>query len=47
MSEGHTLVLKDTTFDTSGTYSCVVTVPEVGGMETSGTLRVHIQGVSY
>ncbi|XP_078140498.1 melanoma cell adhesion molecule b isoform X1 [Centroberyx gerrardi] len=44
VSKGHTLTLKDAAFDTAGTYVCVVTVPEIEGMETSGVLRVLVQG---
>ncbi|XP_074498096.1 melanoma cell adhesion molecule b isoform X3 [Sebastes fasciatus] len=44
VSTGHSLTLMDTTFDSAGTYKCVVTVPEIEGMETSGTLRVFITG---
>lgn len=43
VSKGHTLTLNDATLDTAGTYVCMVTVPEIEGMETSGTLRVHVQ----
>nr|XP_046245003.1 melanoma cell adhesion molecule b isoform X2 [Scatophagus argus] len=45
VSKGHKLMLKDATFDTAGTYVCVVTVPEIEGMETSQTLIVHVQGM--
>ncbi|XP_077350419.1 melanoma cell adhesion molecule b isoform X2 [Festucalex cinctus] len=41
---GHTLTMKDATFDTAGTYKCVVTVPEIDGMETMANLRVHVKG---
>ncbi|XP_026150252.1 cell surface glycoprotein MUC18-like isoform X2 [Mastacembelus armatus] len=41
---GHTVTLKDVTFDNTGTYTCVVTVPEIEGMETSGTLDVRVAG---
>ncbi|KAM4565871.1 melanoma cell adhesion molecule b isoform 2-T2 [Odontesthes bonariensis] len=44
VSDGHSLILKNATFDTAGTYSCVVTVVDIEGMETSGELRVHVQG---
>ncbi|XP_071376643.1 melanoma cell adhesion molecule b isoform X3 [Centroberyx affinis] len=44
VSKGHTLTLKDAAFDTAGTYVCVVTVPEIEGMETSGVLRVLVLG---
>ncbi|KAM7413301.1 hypothetical protein PAMA_020607 [Pampus argenteus] len=42
-SKGHILTLKDATFDTAGTYTCVVTVPEIEEMQTSGTLHVYVQ----
>uniref|UniRef100_A0A671WKP4 Melanoma cell adhesion molecule b n=1 Tax=Sparus aurata TaxID=8175 RepID=A0A671WKP4_SPAAU len=44
ISKGNTLIVKDATFDTAGTYECVVTVPEIEGMETRGTLYVNVQG---
>ncbi|XP_041850095.1 melanoma cell adhesion molecule b isoform X6 [Melanotaenia boesemani] len=44
VSEGHTLILKNVTFDTAGVYKCVVTVPEIEGMTTSSSLRVHVEG---
>ncbi|XP_051253833.1 melanoma cell adhesion molecule b isoform X1 [Dicentrarchus labrax] len=44
VSKNHTLMLKDATYDTAGAYVCVVTVPEIEGMETSGTLLVYVQG---
>ncbi|KAL7399749.1 hypothetical protein ABVT39_001015 [Epinephelus coioides] len=44
VSVGNILTLKDAVFDTAGTYMCVVTVPEIEGMETSGTLRVYVEG---
>lgn len=44
MSTGHRLTLTDATFDAAGTYRCEVTVPEMEGMTTRGTLRVHVQG---
>ncbi|XP_021437589.2 cell surface glycoprotein MUC18 isoform X1 [Oncorhynchus mykiss] len=43
-AEGHTLTLKDAVFDMAGTYVCVVKVPSLEGLETSGSLHVHIQG---
>ncbi|XP_054458224.1 melanoma cell adhesion molecule b isoform X2 [Anoplopoma fimbria] len=43
-STGHSLILKDATFDSAGKYVCMVTVPEIVGMETSGTLDVKVQG---
>ncbi|XP_031152907.1 melanoma cell adhesion molecule b isoform X2 [Sander lucioperca] len=44
ISVGHSLTLKNNTFETAGTYMCVVTVPEIEGMETNGTLTVYVQG---
>ncbi|XP_054650704.1 melanoma cell adhesion molecule b isoform X2 [Dunckerocampus dactyliophorus] len=44
VSMGHTLMLKDATFDTAGTYQCVVTVPEADGMETTATFGVNVKG---
>uniref|UniRef100_A0A8C9YPB6 Melanoma cell adhesion molecule b n=1 Tax=Sander lucioperca TaxID=283035 RepID=A0A8C9YPB6_SANLU len=46
ISVGHSLTLKNNTFETAGTYMCVVTVPEIEGMETNGTLTVYVQGKS-
>ncbi|XP_010792110.1 cell surface glycoprotein MUC18 isoform X2 [Notothenia coriiceps] len=43
-SMGHSLNLKPATFDTAGTYKCVVTVPELEGMETSDTIHVKVNG---
>ncbi|XP_024133674.1 melanoma cell adhesion molecule b isoform X3 [Oryzias melastigma] len=43
VAKGHTLTLKATSMDTAGTYMCVVTVPEVDGMETNNTLRVFVK----
>uniref|UniRef100_A0A667XYU5 Melanoma cell adhesion molecule b n=1 Tax=Myripristis murdjan TaxID=586833 RepID=A0A667XYU5_9TELE len=42
--QDHVLTLKDAGFDTAGTYVCVVKAPEIEGMETTGTLRVFVQG---
>ncbi|XP_028274564.1 melanoma cell adhesion molecule b isoform X2 [Parambassis ranga] len=44
ISKGHTLILTNATFDTSGTYTCVVSVTELEDMQTNGTLIVHVQG---
>ncbi|XP_053176738.1 melanoma cell adhesion molecule b [Scomber japonicus] len=43
ISKGNTLNLKDATVDTAGMYKCVVTAPEIEGMETSGMLEVYVQ----
>ena len=45
VSKGHTLLLKDASFDTAGTFVCVVTALEVEGLESSAALRVHVLGV--
>ncbi|XP_063763839.1 melanoma cell adhesion molecule b isoform X7 [Eleginops maclovinus] len=44
LSMGHSLNLKNATIETAGTYMCVVTVSEIEGMETKGTLTVNVQG---
>lgn len=44
VSKNNILVIKNSTFDTAGMYMCVVTVPEIEGMKTSGTLRVNVKG---
>ncbi|XP_077467486.1 melanoma cell adhesion molecule b isoform X1 [Stigmatopora argus] len=44
LAVGHTLRLKDANFDTAGTYTCVVTVPEIDGMKKMETLRVNVKG---
>ncbi|CAK6968113.1 melanoma cell adhesion molecule b [Scomber scombrus] len=43
ISKGPTLNLKDATLDTAGSYMCVVTAPEIEGMETRGMLEVYVQ----
>lgn len=44
IAQGHVLILKDATFDTAGTYECVITVPEIQEMQTSGVLTVKVRG---
>ncbi|KAM8853684.1 melanoma cell adhesion molecule b isoform 1-T1 [Synchiropus picturatus] len=44
ISVGHRLMVNATKYDTAGTYMCVVTVPEIQGMKTEGTLTVHVTG---
>ncbi|XP_041661806.1 melanoma cell adhesion molecule b isoform X2 [Cheilinus undulatus] len=44
VSKGHTLTVEDASFDKAGTYVCVVTAPEIEGMETSGSLHVNVKG---
>lgn len=46
ISRGHELVVDRMTFDEAGTYVCVISVPEIEGMDTSGTLRVQVKGKS-
>ncbi|XP_060902609.1 melanoma cell adhesion molecule b isoform X2 [Labrus mixtus] len=42
--KGHTLTVKDATFDKAGMYVCVVTVPEIEEMETRGSILVNVKG---
>ncbi|KAL3991970.1 presqualene diphosphate phosphatase [Sarotherodon galilaeus] len=44
VSKGNSLSVKSATFETAGMYKCVVTVPEMEGMKTSGTLQVNVKG---
>uniref|UniRef100_A0A3B4ZHF6 Melanoma cell adhesion molecule n=1 Tax=Stegastes partitus TaxID=144197 RepID=A0A3B4ZHF6_9TELE len=44
VAKGHSLTLQDVTFDTTGTYVCRVTVPNMEGMETSSTFHVYVLG---
>ncbi|XP_024910998.1 melanoma cell adhesion molecule b [Cynoglossus semilaevis] len=44
ISTGHILSLTNVTFDSAGTYICVVTVLEIEGMETTGELVVLVLG---
>lgn len=46
ISTGHILSLTNVTFDSAGTYICVVTVLEIEGMETTGELVVLVLGES-
>ncbi|KAM8903100.1 melanoma cell adhesion molecule b isoform 4-T4 [Spinachia spinachia] len=43
VSSNHSLILENVTYDSAGTYLCVVNV-EIEGMETTGTLDVKVQG---
>ncbi|XP_034557204.1 melanoma cell adhesion molecule b isoform X4 [Notolabrus celidotus] len=43
ISKGHILTVKDASFEEAGTYTCVVTVPEIEGMETSENLLINVQ----
>ncbi|XP_008423864.1 melanoma cell adhesion molecule b isoform X2 [Poecilia reticulata] len=44
VEKGHHLSLKAVTYDTAGTYDCVVTVPEIQGMQANASLQVTVQG---
>ncbi|XP_006795529.1 melanoma cell adhesion molecule b isoform X3 [Neolamprologus brichardi] len=44
VSKGNTLSVKSATLETAGMYKCVVTVPEMEGMKTSGILQVNVKG---
>ncbi|XP_075892151.1 melanoma cell adhesion molecule b isoform X2 [Nelusetta ayraudi] len=44
ISREHMLVVDGMTYDKAGTYVCVISAPEIEGMETSATLLVHVQG---
>lgn len=44
VSKGHSLILSGATYDMAGMYECLVTVPEIEGMETRGTLLLNVQG---
>ncbi|GAA6215075.1 cell surface glycoprotein MUC18 [Lates japonicus] len=44
VTRNHTLIRENVTFDTAGTYECVVTVSDIEGMNTSGTLQVNVNG---
>lgn len=44
ISREHKLVVDSMTYDKAGTYVCVISVPEMEGMDTNGTLRVQVQG---
>lgn len=44
VSKGHHLNLKNVTYDDAGTYDCVVTVPEIEGMQSKASLQVHVLG---
>ncbi|XP_030648834.1 cell surface glycoprotein MUC18 [Chanos chanos] len=41
---GHMLLLNNATFDTAGEYYCVVTVPTLRGLQTSGSVHIIVQG---
>ncbi|XP_054885065.1 melanoma cell adhesion molecule b isoform X2 [Poeciliopsis prolifica] len=44
VEKGHHLNLKAVTYDTAGTYVCVVTVPESPGMQAHASLQLNVQG---
>ncbi|CAJ1065513.1 melanoma cell adhesion molecule b isoform X4 [Xyrichtys novacula] len=44
IAEGHILKVKDASYDDAGTYTCVVTAPEIEGMDTSSSLLINILG---
>lgn len=44
VGQGHTLHLKDATYETTGEYVCEVTVPSLPSLHTSGTVHIIVQG---
>lgn len=44
VGQGHTLHLKDATYETTGEYICEVTVPSLPALHTSGTVHIIVQG---
>ncbi|KAJ8368205.1 hypothetical protein SKAU_G00082330 [Synaphobranchus kaupii] len=44
ISEGHTLVLQNATFDSAGEYVCVVTVPSLPGLQVTGSTFINVLG---
>ncbi|KAM4619755.1 cell surface glycoprotein MUC18-like [Polymixia lowei] len=44
VGRGHTLSLQDATYDTSGEYVCVVTVPSLPALRTTGSVHIIVQG---
>ncbi|XP_038563643.1 cell surface glycoprotein MUC18 isoform X1 [Micropterus salmoides] len=44
VGKGHTLHLKDATYETSGEYVCEVTVPLLPALHTSGSVNIIVQG---
>ncbi|XP_032402004.1 melanoma cell adhesion molecule b isoform X1 [Xiphophorus hellerii] len=44
VEKGHHLNLKAVTYDTAGTYVCVVTVPEIQAMQANASLQLTVQG---
>lgn len=46
VEKGHHLNIKAVTYDTAGTYVCVVTVPEIQAMQANASLQLTVQGES-
>ncbi|CAL8351088.1 unnamed protein product [Lota lota] len=44
VATGNILLLRDIVYDMAGTYECMVTVPQLVGMETSSALQLIVQG---
>ncbi|XP_043976507.1 melanoma cell adhesion molecule b isoform X2 [Gambusia affinis] len=44
VEKGHHLNLKAVTYDTAGTYVCVVTVPDIQAMQANASLQLTVQG---
>ncbi|KAJ8388340.1 hypothetical protein AAFF_G00134940 [Aldrovandia affinis] len=44
VGKGHELFLQDISFAATGEYICKVTAPSLGGLQTSGSLNIIVQG---
>ncbi|XP_064207008.1 cell surface glycoprotein MUC18 isoform X2 [Anguilla rostrata] len=44
VGKGHKLFLQDVSFDAMGEYVCEVTAPSLPGLQTSGSVRIVVQG---
>ena len=44
MATGNILSLRDVVYDMAGTYECMVTVPQLVGMETSAVFQLIVEG---
>ncbi|KAG7516738.1 cell surface glycoprotein MUC18-like [Solea senegalensis] len=44
VGKGNTLHLQDATFETTGEYTCEVTVPSLPALHTSGSVHIIVQG---
>ncbi|XP_078480871.1 LOW QUALITY PROTEIN: cell surface glycoprotein MUC18-like [Lampetra planeri] len=44
VGEGHTLHLRDATYETTGEYVCDVTVPSLPSLRTNGSIHIVVQG---